>query len=162
MKGSHLKKYLPYVVIIAGLLAFYHFRYRSAPAINFAELMVTQQDGNTIPLGSMMKEKCVIHFYASWCGPCIREMNELRTEWSTLRDEGIQIIFLTDDPENRIQPFRKQMPDDALFLQIPSLQDAGIYTIPTSYFLLNQKITSQQVDPVDWKNHEEIINRFKQ
>lgn len=162
MKAGDYKRYIPYLVIMAGLIFFYYYRYRRVPDMEFSSLQVTQQDGTKVPLGNILGEKTVIHFYASWCGPCIREMKEIKEEWAHLESENIQFIFITDDPEDRIAPFRIQMPQDVLFLQIPSLQDAGIYTIPTSYFLKNKTITTKHVDPMSWKNLQEINEQFNQ
>jgi thiol-disulfide isomerase/thioredoxin len=159
-KKSSVKKYLPYIVILGALAAFYYFRYRKPAEIAFGQMQVTALDGTSHLLSEYLSEKNVVHFYASWCGPCIREMGEINKQWASISDENIRFIFLTDDEISRIEPFRSQMPEDAIFLQIHSLKETGVYTIPTTYFLQNGDVKSSQVDAVDWTKKEDIKKRF--
>lgn len=155
-----MKKQIPYILIILGIVLFYFWRYRQAPSIEFEKMDVLKTTGEQIQLNSILNGKIVIHFYASWCGPCIREIKEMKENYVDLKKEDIKIIFITDDNFELINKMKLFLDNDIEIFQIPSLQDAGIYTLPTTYFTLNKKIESKHVDAVKW-NLENIRTFYK-
>lgn len=39
----------------------------------------------------------VVHFWATWCPPCIKEMPELEAFYEKYRDRGVEVIALSED-----------------------------------------------------------------
>ena len=54
---------------------------------------------------------------------------------------------------------RSNMPEAMTFLHISSLKDIGIYTIPATYFCLNQTTVEKQLEAIDWQQ-ENIKKHF--
>ena len=45
------------------------------------------KDGNTVKLSDYKGKKVYINVWASWCGPCVREMPELEKAYKKLKDK---------------------------------------------------------------------------
>mgnify|MGYP000119336209 CR=1 FL=1 len=68
------------------------------------------KDGNTVKLSDYKGKKVYINVWASWCGPCIREMPELEKVYQKLKDNK-DIVFLSMTSPNDAE-FKNQSPQD--------------------------------------------------
>ena len=151
-----MKRSWPIIVIAIGIAAFYYFRYRRAPNIEFNKLEIVSLDGTKTNVGSELGEYSVVHFYASWCGPCLREMKSISENIETFRSLNITPIFITDDTEQQILATSENMPPEIQFYRVNNLSDAGIYTLPTTYILSGNEVLSKHLEALDWGNKQEI------
>lgn len=146
------KKYLPYLFIAMAIGAFYFWRYRTVPDMKFSEVKLKDINGRLITLGDELEEKTVIHFYATWCGPCMQELRELNAHFDQYRATGIKFIFITDDKVDQINLIKERMPEEISIYRIEKMQDLGIYSIPASFFVRSGKTTHKQIDQVNWSD----------
>jgi thiol-disulfide isomerase/thioredoxin len=67
----------------------------------FPALTVNRLDGTRAPLGSVLKNgrRTLINLWATWCGPCAKEMPELERLAPRLRARGIDLVGLSIDTE---------------------------------------------------------------
>ena len=153
-----MKRIFPYLLIGLVLLGFYYWRYKVPPNMDSAQINVkeNEQVQSVIELhdGPML-----INFYASWCGPCMREMPSLQKA----HDEGLfTVICVTDDNPELIEQVRNKFDLTFPMYQLDnSLKSYGIYTIPTTY-LLNEEgeIVASMTDPREWDS-EDFMNKAK-
>lgn len=155
-----MKKLIPYLVIGLFLVGFYFFRYRRAPGMDFTQIAIVSENGEKTTVASALGTYSVVHFYASWCGPCIGEMRRIRDNFKMLQSHGIKFIFITDDSEDQLQLTREFMPKEISFFRINSLHEAGIYTLPTSYILKGSTVLEKHVEALGWDNEEKIKKIF--
>jgi thiol-disulfide isomerase/thioredoxin len=52
----------------------------------------TDFDGNVISAASVRGSVTVVNFWASWCGPCYSEQENLEAVWKRYRDRGVRFI----------------------------------------------------------------------
>lgn len=156
-----MKKWLPYILLATGILAFYYLRYKTAPDIDFSTIEALDIQGQPVRISDIQTEKTIVHFYATWCGPCMAEAREIRDNSDALKTAGITILFVTDDSQEKTQAFSALMPSDMQFIRISSLQDIGIQSIPTSYFISNGRITDKIVNALHWENINHIQEHFQ-
>lgn len=156
-----IKKNLPYILIAGLLVGFYFWRYRIPPKLDISEMKLANTSGEQIFLKDLIQDSTVVHFYASWCGPCIHEMKEIRDEYADLKKSGIKFIVITDDNPATIKEMAARMPEDLDIYHIPSLQDAGIYTLPTTYFIHKNEMTHKQVDMIQWTDKQKLNTYFQ-
>jgi thiol-disulfide isomerase/thioredoxin len=148
-----LKKNIFYIILIIGLVAFYWWRYRVAPTVAFETVQVQELAGNMVNLSEKIKGPTVVHFYASWCGPCLAEMRELSVLIPTTDLKKLNYIFITDDSFEKIEKIKDQMPSQIQFYKVNSLKDLKIYTIPTTYFINSKgEVVLEQVNPCNWSD----------
>src|ERR1700688_1327620 len=64
----------------------------SAPALSVKTLA-----GDEFDLSAQRGHVVVVHFWATWCPPCIKEMPELETFYEQYQARGVQVIALSQD-----------------------------------------------------------------
>jgi len=63
----------------------------------------------SINLADYKSKVVIIDFWATWCAPCIASFSHLESLQNTFKND-LQIITVTDDPEERIKTFLKKRP----------------------------------------------------
>lgn len=155
-----MKKNYTLLVVLAAVAIFYFWRYRTAPSIDSSTVQVTDASGNSATLQSLLGDSSIVICYASWCGPCLKEIRSLKTHFASYRETGIQFYCITDDAPEKIEVMRANMHGEITFLHTPSLKQIGIYTIPASFFYLNNKLIDKRLDAIDWQDKNSILESF--
>ena len=57
-------------------------------------------EGKIISLESLRGKYVLVDFWASWCGPCVREIPNLKKAYSKYHDKGFEIISISLDNDN--------------------------------------------------------------
>ena len=68
------------------------------------------KDGKTVKLSDFKGKKVYINMWASWCGPCMREIPELEKVYQKYKDKK-DIVFLSMTSPNDAE-FKNQSPQD--------------------------------------------------
>jgi thiol-disulfide isomerase/thioredoxin len=116
-----------------------------------------QADGKPFKLESVKGNAVLIHFWASWCAPCLGEIPhwlEFAAEW---RDKPVRFVAVSLDqgwPEAlKILPL-SQLPSNAVSVldREQTLPDQfGTYQYPETYLLDSDlKIVSKWIGPQEW------------
>ena len=118
---------------------------------------------NDIDLSSAFKEgKIVISYWATWCGPCIKEMPSIKRAEKILKDYDYTFLLVSDETISKISKFKNEKNFDFNFLRSSKpFETLGVYSMPTSYiFDENGKIIETIVGAIEWDS-EEMINKLK-
>jgi thiol-disulfide isomerase/thioredoxin len=155
-----MKKNYTLLIVLAAVAVFYFWRYRTAPEIDSSAITVTDQLGKTTALQAVLSDSSVVICYASWCGPCLKELRSLKTHFEEFRDTGIRFYCITDDSPEKIEVMRANMPSEITFLRTASLNEIGIYTIPASFFYLHNQLIEKRLDAIDLQDKNAILESF--
>lgn len=79
-------------------------------AIQAFDFTAMDKDGKTVKLSNFKGKKVYINMWASWCGPCMREIPELEKTYQKLKDNK-DIVFLSMTSPNDSE-FKNQSPQD--------------------------------------------------
>ena len=117
---------------------------------------------NNLDLSVYKGKRILINYWATWCGPCIKEMPTIKRAEEILEDYGYIFLLVSDETISKISKFKNDRNFDFNFLKsIESYETLGIYSMPTSYiFDENGKIIETIVGAIEWDS-EEMINKLK-
>ncbi len=78
--------------------------------------------GENVALGDHLgKEVIILSFWATWCGPCLKEMPKLMELQEELKDKGLRVFWISvDDAKDEAKvggiARRFKLPDDQVLL----------------------------------------------
>lgn len=107
---------------------------RPAPALRLANI-----DGEHYDLAATGGHWRFVHFWASWCGPCRREMPSIQKMLPLIEDTGIEIVLInTAETEDEVFNFLGIVAPDL----VPLMDTDGLVTeqwqprgLPATYFV---------------------------
>jgi len=109
-------------------------------------------------------EQVLLHFWATWCKPCVKELPEIEAGYQALRDQGFVVLAIdVGEDKQQVREFA-----DRLGLTFPILLDSerktaeryNIAGLPVSIFISRQGIIQEKVSggSLTRENIKERIN----
>ena len=75
------------------------------------ELSVTTLAGEEFDLASQRGHVVLVHFWATWCPPCLKEMPALEAFYERYRARGVEVIALSEDRTRDMVDVHRMMRD---------------------------------------------------
>jgi peroxiredoxin len=155
-----------FFVAIFGLAAF--FVYKQATQIGEAgiinvgqqapDFVLKDENGNRLKLSDYQGKLVFLHFWASWCPPCVKEAQDLERLKNVMKDKPFQMLAVSIDvDEDAVHEFDKQYEVTLPAVLDPGQQVArGLYKITgqPETFLISPKgvVLKHIIGPVPWSN----------
>lgn len=161
MEGLYTRKFARFLsierLLWASLIAigvFMLVRYKTVPSLEQDSIIVTDSANVQHKLSELTRGATVVHFYASWCGPCLRELPEIKAFMETPLGSQINFVFITEDREDQVKTFHDRYGFN--IYRVNKLKDANVYSIPVTY-LLNEKHEIVKSDLGSWDWNQENL-----
>jgi peroxiredoxin len=99
-------------------------------------------DGETVSLDSLLQKGPVfVTFWALWCKPCIRELDDLKPVWEEYHTRGFEIVAISQDGPrsvSRVKPMVRSKGWDFTVLLDPDKELSRAFQVialPTSFLI---------------------------
>lgn len=119
------------------------------------ELKFKAVDGCDVDVEKLRGKVVLIDFWATWCGPCMKELPEVIKTYEKLHDKGLEIIGISlDEDEDALKKIikDKKIPWPQYFdgkgWENPYVKKYGLDSIPTMW-LVNKKGVVVDIDADD-------------
>lgn len=151
-----LFQYISILIISIGLLSC--SKQSSSEDSTFRDkLKLVSLKGEPIDVSRFENKVVILNLWATWCGPCIREMPDLEKMQKELPDD-IVLILASDEEPDRINRFLESNSFDLEFLRLnSSLESLGVYSLPTTFVInRNGELIETLVGARKWDTRDQI------
>ena len=113
--------------------------------------------GDPVELDAFRGEILFINLWASWCTPCIREMETIESLKARLADTDVRFLIVAAEGEGPVRRhLRRYAYDLPIYLEVDRVPDAfGLRGLPTSWLVDRQgRILILRHGEADWDTDE--------
>jgi peroxiredoxin len=132
------------------------------PGDHAPEFRLQKMGGGFVRLSDLRGKVVMVHFWATWCPPCVEEMPTLEKLHHSLTDKDFEMLAVSVDEngEGAVAPFIQKNNLDVPVLFDPGHEVAGLYgtyKFPETYIVdRNGVVRYKAIGPRDWTDPSNI------
>ena len=115
-------------------------------------------DGQPVTTNDLQGKMAFINVWATWCGPCLKEMPSIERAKTLLEDQDLIFIAISDEGAATVTQFINENEYTFDFALLgASIEAMNIYSLPTS-FLVDSKgnLVYEHTGAKEWDSPENI------
>lgn len=110
-------------------------------------------DGERFELSTLRGRPMVLNFWATWCGPCIREMPSLEALAESFTEEEVAFLLLSEESMSVLSSFLDKNPLELPVLRVAETPEGVSFplAVPTTWIVdADGEIVFRHVGAADW------------
>lgn len=122
-------------------------------------------DGSEFGLAPQQKAYTVLHFWATWCKPCLAEFPELKAALPRLQSDNVAFFLATEEGLDQIRAFEEKRNFGLEFLHLKkgTLADFEVHALPTTLVIDRQgKVVYRHMGQLNWQEVTSIEDLISQ
>lgn len=100
-----------------------------------AKIKIKDLNNQPIDLNQYQGKTIFINFWASWCGPCIKEMPSIERAKDILKNSNIEFLFASNESVEQIKGFTTKRNLNLHYVQLQNLEELNIQALPTTFII---------------------------
>ena len=131
--------------------------------VETTDVTVLTKDGGKTTLNQFRGKYIVLNFWATWCGPCIRELPSLERLDAALPDDRAQVVLVSQDragfkqTERFLKKLDVNFPDNFVDERLKFSRALGIVSLPTTLLIgPDGKEVGRLVGHAEWNSPEAL------
>jgi thiol-disulfide isomerase/thioredoxin len=130
-----------------------------------SDVRFQRMDGTEFGLSAEQKNYTVLHFWATWCKPCLAEFPELKAAMPRLQSDSVAFFLATEEDLDQIRAFEEKRTFGLDFLQLKeaTLADFEVHALPTTLVLDSTgKVVYRHMGQLNWQEVPSIEDLISQ
>ncbi len=137
----------------------------AAEPFSLEEVRFQRMDGTEFGLAPEQRTYTVLHFWATWCKPCLAEFPELKNALPRLQSDRIAFLLATEEELDQIRAFEEKRNFGLEFVHLKeaTLADFEVHALPTTLVLDSTgKVVYRHMGQLNWQDVTSIKDLISQ
>ena len=121
--------------------------------------------GDKVSLADNQGKVLFLNFWATWCGPCRAEMPSMAELYGLLKEEGLSMVAVTEEPRELVVRYLKQHPYPFPVMIDPNgvlTRRLRIIALPTTFVLdKDRRVIYSHMGPAEWDTPS-VVDLFRE
>ncbi|MFT6053773.1 MAG: thiol-disulfide isomerase/thioredoxin [Roseivirga sp.] len=124
----------------------------------FDKLDLKTMDGKALTVAELEGKMAFVNVWATWCGPCLKEMPSIERAKAKLESEGYVFIAISNEEHDKIENFIAKNDYTFDFAELGmGLEALNVYSLPASYIIDGKgNLVYQHMGAKEWDSPENI------
>lgn len=97
------------------------------------KVKLTELDGREIDLSEFKGKVVFINYWATWCGPCIKEMPSIELAQNSLKDKEVVFLLASNEDIDEIEEFKDRKSYNFHYVRLLNMEELKMQALPTTH-----------------------------